>query len=299
MKLFEDDFHPITLEDKKIFDRTYQLNPIKHSENTFATLYCWRKYGHYSICEHDKSLIIKGETENYRSYRFPLGPVNNDIIQATINLALDLGENAPLIILEPWQYEWMKQNRPDLTLKPDRDFFDYVYRTDVLSSLPGQNYLTIRKHLNKFRKKCPSTIEHISDSNMDDVLEFLIKWCQHRECDKYTILKHEKEAIREAVSNFHEIGLSGITVNPKGVIGAISIFEELNPSTAVVHYEKALPDCEGIYKEINLQTALYLQNKYHYINRESDMGIPGLRESKERYHPDHMVKLYYLDICSN
>ncbi|NLV26700.1 MAG: DUF2156 domain-containing protein [Methanomicrobiales archaeon] len=299
MKLYEDDFHPITLEDKKIFDRTYQLNPIKHSENTFATLYCWRKYGHYSICEHDKSLIIKGETENYRSYRFPLGPVNYDIIQATINLALDLGENAPLIILEPWQYEWMKQNRPDLTLKPDRDFFDYVYRTDVLSSLPGQNYLTIRKHLNKFRKKCPSTIEHISDSNMDDVLEFLIKWCQHRECDKYTILKHEKEAIREAVSNFHEIGLSGITVNPKGVIGAISIFEELNPSTAVVHYEKALPDCEGIYKEINLQTALYLQNKYHYINRESDTGIPGLRESKERYHPDHMVKLYYLDICSN
>jgi len=299
MKLYEDDFHPITLEDKKIFDRTYQLNPIKHSENTFATLYCWRKYGHYSICEHDKSLIIKGETENYRSYRFPLGPVNYDIIQATINLALDLGENAPLIILEPWQYEWMKQNRPDLTLKPDRDFFDYVYRTDVLSSLPGQNYLTIRKHLNKFRKKCPSTIEHISDSNMDDVLEFLIKWCQHRECDKYTILKHEKEAIREAVSNFHEIGLSGITVNPKGVIGAISIFEELNPTTAVVHYEKALPDCEGIYKEINLQTALYLQNKYHYINRESDMGIPGLRESKERYHPDHMVKLYYLDICSN
>lgn len=295
MKLYEEDFHPISLDDKEIFDRIFQKYPISHSENTFATLFCWRKYGNYSICEYEGSLIIKGETENYRSYRFPIGPANDEVILSTIDLALQLDGNAPLIMLEPWQYKWMQDHRPDLTVKPDPDFFDYVYQTKSLANLPGQNYLTIRKHLNKFRKKCPSSVEQITESNMDDVQVFLNKWCQQRECDKYTILKHEKDAIREALNNFSEIGLSGITVNPRGSIGAIAIFEELNPTTAVVHYEKGLPDCDGIYKEINIQTALFLQDKYQYINRESDMGIPGLREAKERYHPDHMVKLYYLD----
>jgi hypothetical protein len=237
----------------------------------------------------------KRETENYRSYRFPIGPIKPELFEATIQLAQELDEKAPLLILEPWQHAWMKENHPEYSLKPDRDFFDYVYRTEILSSLPGKDFLSLRKQLNKFRKNCPSTIEIIRDSCMDEVYEFLIKWCQHRECDKYTILKHEKEAIKEAIQHFSELNFSGITVNPNGSIGAIAIFEELNPTTAVVHYEKALPDCEGIYKEINIQTALHLKNRYQYINRESDMGIPGLREAKMRYHPDHFVKLYYLD----
>jgi len=295
MKLNEDDFHPLELEDKKIFDRIYKKHPIKHSENSFGTLFCWRSYGNYKICEYDNCLIIKGETENYHSYRFPIGPLKNEVIDATIRLAEDLGDNAPLLVLEPDHYTWLQENRPDLILKPDRNFFDYVYRAETLATLPGQDFITVRKHISRFRRKCPSTIEEITDSNLDAVLEFLIKWCQHRECDKYTILKHEKDAIHEAVNNFSELGFAGLTVNPKDVIGGIAIFEELNSETAVIHYEKALPDCEGIYKEVNLQTAMHLKDRYTYINRESDMGIPGLREAKERYHPECMIKLHYLE----
>lgn len=53
----------------------------------------------------------------------------------------------------------------------------------------------------------------------------------------------------------------------------------------MVHFEKGLPDCEGIYKAINAETAFAAKEKYRYINRESDMGVPGLREAKMRYHP--------------
>jgi hypothetical protein len=30
---------------------------------------------------------------------------------------------------------------------------------------------------------------------------------------------------------------------------------------------------------------------FTFINRESDLGIPGLREAKTRYHPHHMVEV--------
>jgi hypothetical protein len=55
-----------------------------------------------------------------------------------------------------------------------------------------------------------------------------------------------------------------------------------------------LPDCEGIYKVINTETAAFLTKKYTYLNRESDLGIAGLREAKMRYHPHHMVEVFSL-----
>ncbi len=296
MRIDEDDFHPITLEDKKTFDDIYSRYPIEHSENTFGTLYCWRHYGHYEIAVIEGCLIIRGSTDSYTSVRAPIGPKNPDVLNAALELALSTGTQAPFLVLEPWQKEWITDIRPDLTLKPDTDFFDYVYDTQNLASLEGKNYLMIRKQLNKFRKKCPSTVELVTQENFDEVEEFLKRWCEWRECDKYTILKHEKEALSEAIEAFDELGFKGIAVKPHGEIGGLAIFEELNPKTAVVHYEKGLPDCEGIYKEINYQTAELLKNQYEFINRESDMGIPGLKEAKERYHPHHMAELYYLDL---
>jgi hypothetical protein len=72
----------------------------------------------------------------------------------------------------------------------------------------------------------------------------------------------------------------------------MSLFEPLNTDTALVHFEKGLPDCEGIYKAINAETAKVISKEYTYINRESDLGVPGLREAKMRYHPHHMVEVF-------
>jgi hypothetical protein len=76
------------------------------------------------------------------------------------------------------------------------------------------------------------------------------------------------------------------------MIGAISLFEPLNADTALVDLDKGLPDCEGIYKAISAETASVLLHDFTYINRESDLGVPGLREAKTRYHPDHMVEVH-------
>jgi hypothetical protein len=296
MKLDDDDFFPITIDDKKTFDDIYSKYPIEHSENTFGTLFCWRHYGHYEIAVIEGCLIIRGSTDAYTSIRAPIGPKNKDVLDSVIDLAISSGKEAPFLILEPWQHNWIKKVRPELTFLPDRDFFDYVYMTKDLADLEGKPYLMIRKQLNRFRKKCPSTTELITEENFDEVQEFLIRWCQYRECDKYTILKHEKEALYEALNAFDELEFEGLAVRPRGEIAGIAIYEELNPRTAVVHYEKGLPDCDGIYKEINYQTAELLKGRYQYMNRESDMGLPGLRVSKERYHPHHLAELFYLDV---
>ena len=82
---------------------------------------------------------------------------------------------------------------------------------------------------------------------------------------------------------------------PQGAIETIAVFEGMNPGTALVHYEKGSPDYDGIYKAINQETAKLLQPNFKFINRESDMGIPGLRKAKLSYKPHHMVEVFHVD----
>jgi len=102
-------------------------------------------------------------------------------------------------------------------------------------------------------------------------------------------------AVRFALDHWQDLECEGLTIRiqPKGTIGAISIWEELNASTGQVHFEKGLAPLaryKGIYKSINQETAKVLRDRYTWINRESDMDVPGLREAKLRYHPEHCAK---------
>jgi hypothetical protein len=123
---------------------------------------------------------------------------------------------------------------------------------------------------------------------------FLVKWCEWKGCEGDLVLAHEKEAVFYAIEHFAELPLRGLLIRVAGHVGAMSLFERLNSNTALVHFEKGLPDCEGIYKAINAETAALLANEVEYINRESDLGVGGLREAKMRYHPHHMVEVWSL-----
>ena len=125
-------------------------------------------------------------------------------------------------------------------------------------------------------------------------MEFLVKWCESKKCKDNFVLAHEVEAIFYAIEHFTELPLQGLLIRVDSQVGAISLFERLNKNTALIHFEKGLPEYEGIYKAINVETAAFLSDEVEYINRESDLGISGLRKAKLRYRPYHMVEVYSL-----
>ena len=61
---------------------------------------------------------------------------------------------------------------------------------------------------------------------------------------------------------------------------------------AVIHIEKANPEINGLYQFINQQFLIEEFPEAEWVNREDDMGEPGLRKAKESYQPTCLLEKY-------
>lgn len=294
MMLGQEDFKPVTFADQAFFEHHYALYPQTHSSNTFTNMVCWNHFAHYRYAYVNGSVIISSTFEGVTRFRPPIGPRDPALMRVLLKLALDVGDETPLTHIYPDTAQWLHEIDPNLVLVPDRDHSDYVYRASDLAELHGKHYLKIRSQTHKFRKNYKHTVEPITPGNREELISFLEKWCELKKCESDSFLAHEIEATSYAVEHLSELSLQGLLIRVDSQVGAISLFERLNADTAVVHFEKGLPKYEGIYKIINVKTAEVLAGEVKYINRESDLGVPGLREAKMRYHPHHMVEVYSL-----
>lgn len=290
--LLIEDFKPIKIEDKPIFDKYYKKYPPVHSDYVFTTLVSWMDYARFCYTIYDNNLIVASKINNKIQIKPPIGDKNKNIFDEVLKLAKQQESEYPFGVIDKNTKNWLENNYPNLELIPTRDYFDYVYNSTDLAELAGSNYSKIRNRLNKFKKNNEYSVESITEDNMKDIREFLKRWCLWKDCDKDLLLENEKKAILYSMENFFDLKLSGLSMIVNGDIEAISVFEKMSNDTAIVHYEKGSPDYDGIYKAINQETARILQKDFKYINRESDMGVSGLRKAKLSYKPVFMIEVY-------
>jgi len=292
MMIKQENFRPVTLADRAFFEAHYAKYPQTHSDNTFTNMVCWNHFAQYRYAYVNGNVILASTIEGITRFRPPIGPRDPALMKDLLRFAQEYGDDTPMVLLDPATAQWIRDLDPSVIIVPDRDHFEYVYRALDLAELPGKNYVKIRSQIHKFRRNCRHTVEPVTAANREEVLEFLVKWCEWKGCENDLVLAHEKEAVFFAIEHFTELPLRGLLIRVEGKIAAISLFERLNADTALIHFEKGLPDCEGIYKAINAETATHLAGEVEYINRESDLGVAGLREAKLRYHPHHMVEVF-------
>jgi len=289
-----DDFKPVTLEDKHLFDTHYKRYPPVHSDNVFTTIISWMEYAKYHYTFLQDNLIIMTRLENILRFRPPIGKYNREIFQQVLKLAKREKSDYPIGVIDTQTKEWLSKDFPKLKFTPHEDYFDYVYLASDLAELPGTAYRKIRNRFNKFKRNYAYTTEEIAEINMNEVRTFLKRWCLWKDCESDPLLENEKKAIMFSMANFFELKLSGIAIRIDGKIEAISVYEQMSPDTVVVHYEKGAPDYDGVYKAINAETAKLIQKEFRFVNREPDMGLPGLRKAKMSYRPHHMVEVYHI-----
>lgn len=73
---------------------------------------------------------------------------------------------------------------------------------------------------------------------------------------------------------------------------AYTLAEPLDDETVVIRFEKASPEFRDAYQAVN---QLFLERScgsFAWVNREEDMGDPGMREAKMSYRPDRFVEKF-------
>ncbi|MDO5843774.1 MAG: phosphatidylglycerol lysyltransferase domain-containing protein [Methanocorpusculum sp.] len=294
MTLKASDFKKVTLADKKIFSEYFSKYPQSHSEATFGTIFCWE---HYSPCKYaliDNHLIVACAEPGNLSYRPPIGEFSAELFEDFLSFAIANGGDCPVEFPNAQYIDYMKEHHPELPIYPERGYFEYYYRTSNLAELRGKKYLNIRGQINSFKSHYYYNVEKITPYNVEDVKSMIDEWEKSKPLEKTPMMKGDAEAVMRALENMSALGFEGIAIRVGDKICAGALWEELNKEAVDIHFEKGLTDYEGIYKIINQETAKFLLGRYEWINRESDVNEPGLREAKMRYHPSKFAEYYYI-----
>ncbi len=186
---------------------------------------------------------------------------------------------------------------PGFTVEQERDHFDYVYLSQDLIHLAGKHYHAKRNHINSLRNTQPCAYVPLEEQHLTACLELAALWCRLKRCEEDLGLMGEWDAVRAALNNYRALDLTGGVILIEGKVEAFTLGELLNRDTAVVHVEKANPDIRGLYPLINQQFCQHAWANIPYINREQDLGDPGLRQAKLSYHPHRLVEKFRIRLA--
>jgi hypothetical protein len=283
------------MADRDVFTRCFRADPPNGSEMTFTNLFMWRHRYRPFWCERGGCLLIVCRPTGLPPFAMP--PSGKGDKRAALQaLCEELSRSTTDVRIRRVDERFVAEHvDPDrFEAVHDRDNSDYVYRAADLIRLSGRKYHRKKNHLNRFRRQFEFEYRPLDLELVECFLDMQDSWCRMRECAEDPDLQSEDHAVREALIQFEQLGLRGGAIQIDGKLEAFSLGEPLNPDTAVVHVEKANPDIPGLYTAINQQFCENAFSVVDYVNREQDLGDPGLRKAKESYHPHHMVKKYTL-----
>lgn len=235
---------------------------------SFPVLFCWQHAYDFRYAREGDRLLTRLTSSLGHSYLWPVGEGDpKPALDAITQDAREEGQPLRLIALTQYHKNWLEANYPDrFAFEEARDGFDYLYDIDRLADLPGKKLHAKRNHIHRLDEAYPGwDWTPMTQADIAPCLAMDAAW-------------HQEALTREAA----EGGLSTLDDEHRALLTE-NVFD--------VHFERARGDIQGAYPAVNRSFARYIREKYpqvRYLDREDDMGLPGLRKAKESYYPDYL-----------
>jgi hypothetical protein len=252
------------------------------SEFTFANIYLFREKHNYGVSAlSDGLVVICGRDGDAPFFMLPFGLPDEAVLRELFGRF-----GAMKAVSEPQAGQLAAIG---YRVVEDRDNFDYLYCRQDLVNLTGRKFHKKKNLLNLFIRDNQCQARPLLEEYRDDALRVLDEW------NRLNGGASDLAAAKEALEKMWPLQLCGgiFYIDEKPV--AYCLGEELALGTSfVIHFEKAVvePQFKGIYQFINQAFASILPEKYQVLNREQDLGDPGLRQAKESYQPAGFMKKY-------
>ena len=314
-------FHPLTLFDREAMQAVTLPSGRRNCNYTFANLVGWQFWYYTEVSVLENAVVLRYTFEGQRAYMVCTSEaLSLELIEALFD---DSHGDLTLIGLEDSQVEQLSNLKaplsspqlggsPDaktylpqsgevrrgLSVEPVRDQYDYIYRRADLATLHGKHLDAKRNHIHRFRAEHPDFEYRSLTPELFDECRRLTEIWQEEKGGSDTI-NAEKQVMETIFSNWDALGMIGGSIFVDGRMVAFTYGSAVTTDTLDVCVEKADRHVEGAFAIINQQFAEHLPEQYIYLNREEDMGIPGLRQAKLSYHPEILLTDNVVHITQN
>lgn len=294
-------FKDINASSKEELDKYFDIVDYEACEYCFATLYLWQHVYKTKYYIGDDFAIIMAEYEGNSFSILPLA--SKEKLPEAIECVIKHFESEDKKIyfrgITKEVVELLKEKYPNkFNYTEERDLFDYIYDGDSIRTLLGKKNQKKRNHLNYFLKEYAGRYEYklLDKENFKECINTLKEWASSKEDnDEFDEgMDDEFVGTKKIFDDYDKLRdklkVAGVYID--GKLEAFTIGELLNPNMALVHIEKANFSIRGLYQYINQQFILNEFPNVEFVNREEDLGIPGLRKAKLSYHPIRFVEKY-------
>ena len=291
-------FHPLTLIDREAMQAVTLPFGRRNCNYTFANLVGWQFWYYTEVCVLENTVVLRYTFDGQRAYMVCTSEtLSLELIQELLD---DSNGDLTLIGLEDSQVVQLSTLNSQLStnIEPVRDQYDYIYRRTDLATLHGRHLDAKRNHIHRFRAEHPDFEYRPLTPEFFDECRRLTEIWQEEKGGSDTI-NAEKQVMETIFSNWEALGMIGGSIIVDGRMVAFTYGSAVTTDTFDVCVEKADRHVEGAFAIINQQFAEHLPEQYVYLNREEDMGIPGLRQAKLSYHPEILLTYNAVHITEN
>ncbi|MDR2175620.1 MAG: phosphatidylglycerol lysyltransferase domain-containing protein [Synergistaceae bacterium] len=293
-------FSPLTIERRKReeYSSLFALCGERASDYSFTNIWGWSEERRYEWAFHDGLCWLRLTGGPAPVWWAPVGNWNRPDWAELLNGLFPSGavfERVPQTLAGIWR----EQLRERLRLEEQRSEWEYLYSCEKMIALSGNRLHKKKNLLNQFRKFYDYTYAPICGKRIEAIRAMQEEWFRWRGCEESPGLAAENTAIARVLNHWEELpGILGGSLSVRDAGGgdrtvAYTVAEDLGDGTVVIHFEKGLDSCKGVYQAIN---QIFLEQSreraFTFVNREQDMGIEGIRQAKESYGPVGFLKKY-------
>ena len=293
--------HPLTLDDKPIFEVYASHKQTYLSSYAFAPIFIWRNhFQFYWTLLEDHLCVFAKQGDDYFMPIMPMGsPFSFEVVWSAFQFMLKSNRNSQIARIENVPEEQLSIFN-DMGFQSIPKETEYIYRTENLAELRGNRYKQQRNAYNTFIKLFPSiTCDPYQPTDRDACLNLYGTWQMSR-AEKYddeiyqAMLEDSQSAHRIGITHAEKLGLVGRVVRINGEIRAYTFGYELNCETFCVLFEISDLSIKGLAQFIYREFCKELKASYRWINAMDDSGLENLKRVKLAYHPTRLLPSYNL-----
>jgi len=306
-------FHHLALSDRDAMQAVTLPSGRRNCNYTFANLVGWQFLFGTEVCVLENAVVLRYTFDGQRAYMVCTSEaLSSELIEALFDdsngdltlIGLEDSQVKELSIIIATPHSQRENCQLSITTEPVRNQYDYIYRLSDLAALHGKHLDAKRNHIHRFRAEHPDfEYRPLTPELFDECRRLTEIWQaeknESQNANRNETIDAEHRVMETIFSNWDALGMIGGSIFVDGRMVAFTYGSAVTTDTFDVCVEKADRHVEGAFAIINQQFAEHLPEQYIYLNREEDMGIPGLRRAKLSYHPEILLTYNVVHITKN